>query len=268
MFSKLHERLGTAGLVVAVVALVVALAGTAFAATKLNSTQKKEVKKIAKKYAGKPGPQGPAGLQGAPGAKGDKGDKGDPGTPGQDGTSPVGTSFTGSKTVGSVTCTEGGVEYTGGKLVCNGKKGVQGEPGNPWVPDPGLPVGATETGTWAVGPTSAGPAYVPLTISVPLLAALDENHVHFINEENKEVGSGPPATSTVCLGNAADPTAPSGHLCVYASYQGGFAAANGQIKNPVTIATTGAPGMSKAGAVIEANMSAGGVGVGTFAVTG
>ena len=59
MFSKLHERLGTAGFVVAIVALVAALAGTAFAAAGLNGKQKKEVK-IRQAVRGKPGSR-PAG---------------------------------------------------------------------------------------------------------------------------------------------------------------------------------------------------------------
>lgn len=85
MFKRIHDKLGTAGLVVAIVALIAALTGTAFAAVGLNSKQKKEVTKIAKKYAGKPGPTGPTGPQGpagSPGAKGDAGAKGDPGAPG------------------------------------------------------------------------------------------------------------------------------------------------------------------------------------------
>jgi len=88
MFSKLHDRLGTAGLVVAVVALVLALAGTAFAAAGLNGKQKKEVKKIAKQFAGKagaPGATGPTGATGPQGAKGDTGPKGEAGAPGENG---------------------------------------------------------------------------------------------------------------------------------------------------------------------------------------
>lgn len=88
MFSKLHERLGTAGLVVAIIALVAALAGTAIAATGLNSKQKKEVKSIAKQFAGEDGsagPAGPAGPQGPPGAKGDTGSQGPEGKAGSQG---------------------------------------------------------------------------------------------------------------------------------------------------------------------------------------
>ena len=59
MIERIHQKLGTAGFVIAIVALIAALGGTALAAAKLNGTQKKEVEKIAKKYAGKPGAAGP-----------------------------------------------------------------------------------------------------------------------------------------------------------------------------------------------------------------
>jgi len=91
MLSRAHNKLGTAGLVVAIVALIAALTGVAFAAAGLNSKQKKEVKNIAKQFAGKPGaagatgPTGPAGAQGPKGDTGTKGDKGDTGQTGPNG---------------------------------------------------------------------------------------------------------------------------------------------------------------------------------------
>lgn len=94
MLSRVHNKLGTAGLVVAIVALVAALTGVAFAAAGLNSKQKKEVKTIAKQFAGKPGatgpagpagPQGPKGDQGAQGNEGPEGEPGPPGAPGNPG---------------------------------------------------------------------------------------------------------------------------------------------------------------------------------------
>jgi hypothetical protein len=85
MLKRIHSRLGTAGLVVAVVALVVAVAGTAFAAGGLTKKQEKQVVKIAKKYAGKQGPKGDPGPAGAQGPKGDPGAKGDTGAAGKGG---------------------------------------------------------------------------------------------------------------------------------------------------------------------------------------
>lgn len=97
MISRIHNRLGTAGFVVAIVALVAALSGAAIAAGggKLTPTQKKEVTKIAQKEAKKfPGPAGPAGAAGAAGpagpagpagAAGKNGENGKPGKDGEDG---------------------------------------------------------------------------------------------------------------------------------------------------------------------------------------
>jgi len=86
MLSRMKNKLGTAGLVVAVVALVAALGGAAFAAVdKLSPQEKKEVKKIAKKFAGQDGAPGAQGPQGAPGAEGKQGIQGVAGQDGQDG---------------------------------------------------------------------------------------------------------------------------------------------------------------------------------------
>lgn len=94
MFSRIHQKLGIAGFVIAIVALVVALGGAAYAALPgLNAKQKKEVKKIAKSMvkAGVPGPAGPAGPAGAKGdtgasggtgPEGPRGEKGEQGEPG------------------------------------------------------------------------------------------------------------------------------------------------------------------------------------------
>jgi Collagen triple helix repeat (20 copies) len=193
MFSRIHNKLGTAGLVVAVVALVAALAGTAFAAAKLNGTQKQEVEKIAKKWAKKiPGPAGPAGPAGAKGDTGAKGDAGLPGAPGKDGAA--------------------------GPTGPTGPEGEQGEPGQPWVPDNTLPIGATETGTFAV----AGKVNYLLTsisFTIPLEAGLDTSHSLWMPIGYD--GSGTPTTPEEeelfekCPGSAADPAAQSGYLCVY-----------------------------------------------------
>jgi hypothetical protein len=83
------EPFGKAGLMVAVFALVVAMAGGAYAAGALSGKQKKEVEKIAKKFAGKPGAngqQGAAGANGTNGTNGKDGASGNPGAPGKDGT--------------------------------------------------------------------------------------------------------------------------------------------------------------------------------------
>lgn len=198
MISRMHDRLGTAGLIVAIVALVAAVGGSAFAASKnapLTGKQKKEVEGIAKKYAGKPGTNGTNGSNGSNGAQGAKGDKGDPGAPGAAGApgapgaageSPKGTDFTGTKGK----CTNGGVEYKGAttNLVCNGKDGSSSP---------------TQTGTWAV--LSPGEALVPLTWSTPLADGIAGTNVHIVNG----------APTADCPGSASEPQAEPGHLCVY-----------------------------------------------------
>lgn len=118
MLSRLHNKLGTAGLVVAIVALVAALGGAAFAAGGLTAKQKKQVTKIAKKYAGKNGAQGPAGPAGPTGPAGPVGKAGSNGT--------------------------------------DGKNGTDGEDGacSTALPNCVLPEGATVSGAWSVGTTS------------------------------------------------------------------------------------------------------------------
>jgi len=197
MISRIHDRLGTAGFIVAIVALIAALGGSAYAANAaLSGKQKKEVEKIAKKYAGKPGTNGTNGTNGSNGAAGAKGDKGDPGTPGTngvDGVSPKGTNFVGAK----APCTNGGVEYKGAttNLVCNGKDGEI-------APDV-LPSGKTEAGSWSA--LTGEEAFIPLTWSIRLADGLDGANVHVVNG----------APTTECPGSAAEPEAAAGHLCVY-----------------------------------------------------
>jgi Collagen triple helix repeat (20 copies) len=194
MINRIHNRLGTAGFVVAIVALVAALTGAAFAAGGLTKPQEKQVKKIAKKYAGKPGPAGSQGPQGSRGDQGPKGDTGAPGTPGQD-----------------------------------GQDGQDGEDGACSVgnPDCVLPSKATMTGDWSFSTPSAGQEeWVLTTISFPLQAvpapeysAPGEN-VKWIGLETKaerEANGLPDYDRTHCPGTPADPAALPGYLCIYAA---------------------------------------------------
>jgi hypothetical protein len=127
--DHLRRRLGqnSPGITIGVIAVIFALCGGAFAAAGLNSKQKKEVKTIAKGLAGKNGKDGAPGSTGPIGPAGPAGKDGSNGANGTNGTSPTGTQFAGSK--GG--CTEGGVEFTGAKFVCNGVKGANGTPGAP-----------------------------------------------------------------------------------------------------------------------------------------
>jgi hypothetical protein len=133
MLRRIHNRLGTAGLVVAVVALVVALAGAAFAAGGLTKQQEKQVVKIAKKYAGKQGPQGPAG---SPGAKGDQGPKGDRGEKGEKGEM--------------------------------GEKGEKGEKGDAGPTETQLPSGKTLRGLWLLNEKGIEEPFVTISYALSI----------------------------------------------------------------------------------------------------
>jgi hypothetical protein len=85
MLSRIHQRLGTAGFVIAIVALIAALSGVAIAAG-LGSQEKKEIKKQAKKFSKQFSKQfAVAGPAGAPGAKGTSGPVGPTGPEGPEG---------------------------------------------------------------------------------------------------------------------------------------------------------------------------------------
>lgn len=215
MFSKLHDRFGTAGLVVAIVALVAALAGTAIAAKGgLTGKQKKEVTKIAKKYAGKPGKPGAPGAPGATGPAGPAGAAGKDGAPGAPGT--PGQSVTTSPASG-IECPEGGVKLTaasGTSKVCNGKEG------SPWTAGGTLPAGESLKGAWAFS-TPLSKTMMPISFNIPLEDPLPGTNVHYINSDGKEVTAfgTTEVDSTVCLGTPEAPTAAAGHLCVYAALE-------------------------------------------------
>jgi hypothetical protein len=196
MFSKLQERFGTAGLIVAIIALVAALTGTAIA--KLNGSEKKEVekiaKKVAKKFPGPAGPTGPAGPQGAPGAPGPEGKQGPIGPQGEPG--------------------------------APGAAGATGPTGSPWVAGGTLPEGETETGAWAYGNAStSGFVNVGVSFSIPLSAPIPAGNAHFINKAGEEVVFNPETEKveeiepTQCLGSAETPAANAGHFCMYTANQ-------------------------------------------------
>jgi hypothetical protein len=214
---RLKEPFGKAGLTVAILALVMALVGGAYAAGGLTSSQEKQVKKIAQKYAGKPGATGPAGAAGTNGTNGTNGKDGAPGANGENGKSAeAGTPFTGTKTIGSVKCENGGVPVKSASpetAVCNGKNGTTGFTKT-------LPSGETETGVWSAAftATAAGQESLdPISFNIPLEKPLGTGHVHFIG---KEEGEGEAHQSGIipskCKGTFANPQAVAGELCAFA----------------------------------------------------
>jgi hypothetical protein len=223
MFSRIHEKLGTAGFVISIVALVAALCGGAYAAGGgLTGKQKKEVKKIAKQYAGAPGAPGAKGDTGAPGAKGDTG------APGAKGDT--------------------------GALGAKGDTGAPGAPGEDgtFSTEP-LPSGQSLAGTWSTtGTTQVAPAAIsfPIRVSPAPTAILETEYIgrKFGTElkDGEAVFFGPgskqaieeaianeefekaealleedvTAFQAVCPGNVDAPEAESGFLCVYNTRDG------------------------------------------------
>lgn len=210
---SIREPFGTAGLIVAMIALVAALGGTALAAAKLNSTQKKEVEKIAKKFAGKPGANGTNGTNGTAGAKGDAGAAGTNGTNGATGA--AGESVT-VAAASNVECPSGGgtkfSNKTGSGKACNG---------SPWTAGGTLPKGATESGDWGTAGV-AGPVFggilkaviSPISFNIPLKEAPQVVIVAPPTAEEKAHEEFPAAPAG-CTGNASEPGAEEGKLCIF-----------------------------------------------------
>jgi hypothetical protein len=299
MFTRLHERFGAAGMVVAIIALIVALSGAAYAAKGggLTGKQKKEVEKIAKKYAGTPGKDGAPGASGPAGPAGSAGAKGDKGDPGTDGKSVVvGTATAqecqGSNPPGGATVEVEGVP-TSKKKICNGE---EGEEGSPWTAGGTLPSDKTETGTWALGEITEGskPGEFPFNkIDIPLSFPIrlageglsgeecftvvaekvsDQCHVHFIDAAGQEVIKieswffvNEIVPSTFCTGSAKEPTAAPGHLCVYVGELKNAKGMSGFIQKAESAATSGT---SSSGAILRlTEVKAEAIGRGSWAVT-
>ena len=242
MLSKLRKRYGVAGLV-AVLALIVAVAfaGVPAVAQPVATTSaslvkqvkkalglaknanKRSVKaiKIARASSGPEGPQGPAGANGAKGDKGDKGADGAQGVKGDKGND--GQSVTTEPEPAFFECgDQEGVKLTsvsGDNYVCDGEKGAKGDTGDPWTAGGTLPENATETGLWSIFTSQEGSAnffnlgsfYLnQVTISFPIpLSAVPT--VHFATDGD---------FGDFCTGTGEEPTAPSGHMCVYEIFPG------------------------------------------------
>jgi hypothetical protein len=177
LISRIHNKLGTAGLIVAVIALVAALSGAAIAAKGgLSGKQKKEVEKIAKKVV-KPGPPGAPGLPGPAGPAGPAGPKGDQGIQGAQG--------------------------------AQGPPGPQGPPGT-FSTEP-LPADESLTGIWSVtGSAHPSPAAISFPIEVspaPTAIVQSDFAASPIGTELKN-GSVEVYGPYPCTGDFGDPTNP------------------------------------------------------------
>ncbi len=222
MFERIHNKLGTPGLVVACIALVLALTTGAYAAGGgLTGKQKKEVKKIAKQYAGKPGaagatgPAGPAGPQGPEGEPGAQGDRG-----------------------------------TDGKQGPKGEKGEPGEAGACSTANPtcDLPPGATLTGNWGfVAPAratgSSGDVVATVSIDYSLrIPQFDGNPPQFTWVGRTEwLDTGETYDTVNCPGDVAHPEAAPGFLCMYAERVENQDKVNNHLHQPCYVPGFGGP---------------------------
>lgn len=235
MISRIRQKLGPAGFIVAIVALVAALAGGAYAASgALTGKQKKEVEKIAKKFAGVPGATGPAG---AAGAAGKDGASGKAGANGKDGANGKSVEFGAAPTPEE--CEFGGVTVVAGeppskKPVCNGETGYSAE----------LPPEATETGTWWFEGNNEEIAGAPISFPIPLSVADAAAITVNVWRESK------PTKPAACLGTPDAPEAEAGALCLYvptAAESVGFAITAGQVFKP----SLAEPGVGTSGALLR-----------------
>jgi Collagen triple helix repeat (20 copies) len=185
MFTRIHNKLGPAGLIVAIVALVAALTGSAFAAGVFTKKQEKQIIKIAKKYAGKQGPQGVPGPQGPTGPAGKEGARG---------------------TVGP-----------------EGPEGGTGPEGPPGPTTAILPPGETESGIWSFTNIDVISAFSTITYGLRLE---EEATPHWIPAPGV-------STDPDCPGNAGEPKAEPGELCVYAIESGNVGTPNFSAGNQV-----------------------------------
>ena len=87
-----------------------------------------------------------------------------------------------------------------------------------------------------------------ISFPIPLAAALDKEHAHYINPEGKELTNGGEFEPTLCLGTVANPTAEPGNLCVYAKTE--F-----HLGNPLVGNIQGIEGADTSGAMVVFHQS-------------
>jgi hypothetical protein len=254
MFARIRKQFSPAAMVLSVIALVFAMLGGAYAAGGLTKSQEKQVTKIAKKYAGKPGAAGAAGAAGPAGPAGAKGDTGAAGANGAKGD----------------TGAAGGAGAKGA-TGATGAQGPAGEAGmcSEAEPDCSLAPGGVLTGAWSVAaanetfdlaaisfPVRVSPAPTVILESEGLAGStwgvvFEEGSTKFLGlnmtekeiielfEEGEEeaafaaIEETEDAFRAACPGNASQPKAASGFLCLYVGKRNGnFSAAAETITGP------------------------------------
>jgi hypothetical protein len=213
MFSRIRKRTTYAN-VVMTLALVFAMTGGAYAAKKYLITSTKQISpKVIAALKGRQGPQGPAGLAGEKGAAGANGTNGKDGINGINGQNGANGEKGSTGPVGPK-----GSTGAQGNQGSTGPTGPTGPTGNIAPP---LPVGVTETGTFAVNAEAkpfAGFGGVPLVLEpisfpIQLAAKILSPHVHLIGVS--ETSTNPAVVNNECSGNSKEPAAASGNVCIF-----------------------------------------------------
>jgi Collagen triple helix repeat (20 copies) len=241
MFSRIRRHCNFMTFV-AFIALLFAMSGGAYAAGRYLITSTRQISptvlkalKGGKGPAGANGAPGSLGAQGAPGSQGSQGPKGDTGAGGAKGE----TGQTG----------EQGAEGEPGPA---GATGIAGAKGEPWTPNNTLPSKAMETGAWyARLPGEHEVQAISISFPIQLASALDETHTVV-------------APNAACPGNAEEPKAKAGFLCIYPGLD-----VNVKITEIHKVGPGGESGASTAGAYFFAESTEGPVhlATGSWAVT-
>lgn len=225
MFNRLKEPFGKAGLIVAVIALVAALVGGAYAANSGHHKRgpkfvtKPQAIAIAKKFAtaGPAGPQGPKGDNGSNGAQGPKGDTGATGPQGVQGMQgPAGSAGTFSTDPLPSEQSLSGVWATSGGLGI--KQPTGGEPVTASEPDISqaaisFPIQVTPSPIALYPATGFSPGPLGLRLEDEKTSIWELDLSGPVGPE--EIEEAEEKYEEACPGNAANPEAAPGFLCIY-----------------------------------------------------
>ena len=219
MFRAIRKHL-TPSMAIAMLALVFAATGGAFAASGHGGGSGSATATAAKSKAKskpKAGARGPAGPKGATGATGPAGPAGTAGAKGETGAAgAAGAQGTLGEKGETGAVGPQGPKGTNGTNGTDGTNGTNGTIGFTKT----LPAEETETGAWSISGNHQESQLIisAVSFSIPLAAALDNNHVYYVGVEEVEQHTAP----AECPGTVAEPKAAAGYLCVYEKLSFGF----------------------------------------------